>query len=46
MEEIHDHEKTFRGRDDSVTQRQDSDVWVKMPNDDTEIVQGQNFNNY
>ena len=34
------------GRDDYVSKGQDSDLLVKMPNEDTEIGQRQNFNDY
>ena len=38
--------KRPQDRDEFVSNRQDSDLWVKMPLEDTETGQKQNFNEY
>ena len=38
--------KLLKGQKQHVSNRKDSDLWVKVSNEDTEIGQGQNFNDY
>ena len=38
--------KIPQGRDEHISNRQDNNLWVKVPDDNTEIVQRQDFNDY
>ena len=44
-QKIHDHTNT-QGRDEHVSYRQDNDLCVKVPNEDIETGQRQDFNDY